>query len=112
MYLWLAAEGGETTLSITYATYLAYTTEGYIKSQLNGLVLQVLNPPANTQLAYRDVVMASPINIAAQKWTLVPENYKAGYYLVQSKLNGMVIDVRGANTAAGTRIIADPKNLL
>jgi hypothetical protein len=83
-----------------------FTSEEYIKSQLNGLVLQVLNPPANTQQSYRDVVMASPINIAAQKWTRVPG--PSGYYLIQSKLNGMVLDVRGANTAAGTQVIADP----
>lgn len=40
----------------------------------------------------------------------IPE-VQPGFYVIQSQLNGYVLDIRGGNTAAGAQIIAYPLNM-
>ncbi|MFB2922858.1 RICIN domain-containing protein [Aerosakkonema sp. BLCC-F2] len=40
----------------------------------------------------------------------VPERSSSGYYLIQSKLNGLVLDVAGSNPQPGSHVVVYPAN--
>ncbi|MGH8549202.1 MAG: RICIN domain-containing protein [Methylococcales bacterium] len=85
------------------------TQEGLIQSRLNGFAVDIAGsvPDPGTPL------ISYPVNgehgTPNQQWELVPVPGTA-YFLIRSKLAGLVIDISGANPAPGAQVIAYPAN--
>ena len=80
----------------------------YIKSKLNGFVLDIYG--GNTQP--RTPIISYPVNSPAsnnQIWQIVESSIE-GYFYIVSLLNEFVLDIEGANPAPVTPIISYPQN--
>jgi hypothetical protein len=79
----------------------------YIKSKLNGNVLDIEGGNPNPKVA----IISYPINSPAsnnQIWQIVESSIE-GYFYIASLLNDYVLDITGASTEPVTQIISYPK---
>jgi hypothetical protein len=79
----------------------------FIKSQLDGSVIDVQGNSLAPGTAL-DAWPQKPTGNANQLWEFVPDPAGSGYSFIVSRLNGYVIDVSGASTAAGAQLDAYP----
>src|ERR1035438_54619 len=81
----------------------------FIKSKLDGNVVDIqgasLNDGAGLDAYPQKSGASQTLN---QLWQFVQDPAGSGYFFIMSKLNGNVIDVRGASTTAGTLLNAYP----
>jgi hypothetical protein len=80
----------------------------WLKSKLNGMVIDIrgANMAQDTPIS---TYPQKPFNQAAnQLWRMVPDGVD-GYSWIKTKLNGMVLDIRGANTAPDTIVSTYPQ---
>jgi hypothetical protein len=83
---------------------------GYVvlQSSLNGNVIDIQG--ASTQAgALLDAWPLKPTGNDNQLWEFIPDPAGSGYYFIQSKLNGNVIDIQGASIQAGAALDAWPQ---
>ncbi len=107
-------------LAATVATSLAYVGPAtaqkipsadrsiFIQSKLHGSVLDIKGAskaPVSPVVSYP---RNAPGNTANQEWVLVPAG-DGKHFFIQSRLNDMVLDIEGANTKPGARIITYPR---
>jgi len=90
------------TFTITGAYY-------FIKSKLNGDVIDILDA-STTAGAGLDSYPQKTTGTDNQLWEFVLDPAGSGYYFIKSKLDGNVIDIKGASTEAGALLDAWPQN--
>ena len=84
----------------------------YIRSKLDSnRVLDIQNAKRGTNVPTTGIpTLAFPQNQGPnQLWKFVPDGQSDGYSFIQSQV-GFVLDIQGANTAAGTPVVAFTKN--
>ena len=85
------------------------TAEGLIQSRLNDFAVDItgsVQAPGTPLISYPANGVSGTPN---QQWELVPV-LGTPYFLIKSKLAGLVMDITGSNTAPGTRVVAYPAN--
>jgi hypothetical protein len=87
---------------------IAMSTYYFIKSKLDGNVIDIQGA-STTSGAPLDAYPQKTTGTDNQLWEFVPDPAGSGYYFIKSKLDGNVIDIKGASTASGTLLDAYPQ---
>jgi Ricin-type beta-trefoil lectin domain-like len=86
------------------------STFNFIKSLLDGNVIDIEGAGTATSGTHLDAFPQKPSSNDNQLWEFVPSSTSAGYFFIKSKLDGRVIDVKHANRDSGTFLQAYPQN--
>jgi hypothetical protein len=80
----------------------------FIKSKLDGDVIDIRGASTNAA-AGLDAYPQKTSGTDNQLWEFVPDPAGSGYYFIKSKLDGNVIDIKGASMNAATTLDAYPQ---
>jgi hypothetical protein len=80
----------------------------FLQSRLNGNVIDILGA-SNQNGTLLDAWPQKQNGTDNQLWKFLPDPGGSGFFLIQSKLNGNVIDILGGSSANGARLDAWPQ---